>query len=128
MFTPEQFALLTFLEGRWEGTGPDGKPFFEQYRFENPTRLRPGRFADATFSAETDHSVVTLADGRIVSTWKEFTWEASDVTAGKACFTPINAPSAFCWTRTSDSIVEVTQRWTDEHGKPQAYVMKLRRL
>lgn len=128
VFTSEDFAQLRFLEGRWEGTGPDGKPFYEQYAFTSEGEMRSTRFTDATFSEAEDGSVVALDGDRVVSTWGEFTWQASELAAGRACFAPVNAPSSFCWERLSDSSARVTQRWTDEHGKPQHYVVPLRRL
>ena len=47
---------------------------------------------------------------------------------GRACFAPVSAPSAFCWERVSDNEIRVTQRWSDEQGTPQQYVIALRRL
>ena len=128
MFTAADFAHLKFLEGRWEGTGPDGKTFYEQYSFSSPSEMRTSRFADASFGEVQDGSVVALNEGRVISTWNTFTWEASELAPGKACFRPVNAPSSFCWERTSDTTAQVTQRWTDEHGVQQQYVVPLRRL
>lgn len=128
LFSADDFLHLKFLEGRWEGTGPDGKPFYEQYSFPHETEMRSTRFADATFGEPQDGSVVTLDGGRVVSTWGDFTWQASELVPGKACFVPVNAPSSFCWELLSPSAAQVTQRWTDEHGKPQQYVVPLRRL
>ena len=128
MFTAADFAHLKFLEGRWEGIGPDGKPFYEQYVFPSEGEMRSIRFADASFAEPADGSVVALDDGRVASTWGEFTWEASELVPGKACFIPVNAPSSFCWERLSATSAQVTQRWVDEHGSPQQYVVPLRRL
>lgn len=128
MFTNADFAHLKFLEGRWEGTGPDGKPFYEQYSFPDDTRMQSSRFADSSFAEVTDGSTVVLEAGRITSRWNAFIWAASSVAPGKACFEPIDAPSSFCWERTSDTTVAVTQRWTDEGGIEQAYVIPMRRL
>jgi hypothetical protein len=128
MFTAADFSHLKFLEGRWKGTGPDGKPFYEQYSFPRDGEMRSARFADATFGQPTDGSVVALDGGRVVSTWGEFTWHASELVPGRACFMPVTAPSSFCWERLSASSAQVTQRWTDEHGKAQQYVVSLRRL
>ena len=128
MFSVADFAHLRFLEGRWEGIGPDGTRFYEQYSFPRTEEMRSTRFADATFAQPQDGSLVALDGGRVVSTWQTFTWEASELAPGKACFTPLNAPSAFCWERVSDAEARVTQRWTDEHGRPQQYVVQLRRL
>lgn len=128
MYTSADFSHLRFLEGRWEGTGPDGKPFYEQYSFPSGDEMRSHRFANADFSQAQDGSSVALVDGRVVSTWNAFTWEASELVAGKACFTPVSAPSAFCWERISEDSAQVTQRWTDQGGRAQQYVVPLRRL
>ncbi len=128
MFTTQDFEHLRFLEGRWLGTAPNGSNFHEEYSFVGEGVMRSDRHADAAFNKSIDGSKVVLADGKVTSTWNDFTWQATEIVAGKACFEPINAPSSFCWTRISDDEVEVTQRWTDEQGAPQQYVVPLRRL
>jgi len=37
--TAADLAKLRWIEGYWRGSGVDQKPFFERYRFENPTTL-----------------------------------------------------------------------------------------
>lgn len=128
VFTSDDFAYLSFLEGRWEGTGPDGKNFYEQYEFESPSLMRSTRFKDSHFVDATDGSSVEFANGKIISRWKEFSWEASKLAKGTACFSPVNAPSAFCWKLVDESTVHVTQRWTGEDGSPKEYVIPMRRL
>jgi hypothetical protein len=128
VFSVADFSHLRFLEGRWEGTGPDGKTFYEQYSFPSRIEMHANRFADATFAEVQDGSVVALENGRVTSTWNQFTWEASELTPGKACFVPVNAPSSFCWESLSPTTAQVIQRWTDEHGKRQQYVVPLRRF
>lgn len=54
MLTPSDFSHLKFLEGRWEGSGPDGKPFYEQYSFPGEGEMRATRFADETFVEPKD--------------------------------------------------------------------------
>lgn len=127
-FTVADLAQLKFLEGRWKGTGPDGKAFYEAYDFPDARTFRSRRYPDATFSAPTDGSAVTFEDGAIVSRWGAYTWKAVEVTASQACFGPVNAPSAFCWRRTGDGTAEVVQRWTDRDGKEQRYTVPLERL
>lgn len=128
MLTADDFAHLRFLEGRWQGTAPDGSAFYEQYSFPGPQAMRTSRYADAGFERVEDGSDVALRGGRVVSTWKSYTWEATELAPGRACFAPVNAPSAFCWERVSDTEARVVQRWVDEHGAPQQYVVPLRRL
>lgn len=128
MFTQSDFNQLKFLEGRWEGSDPKGKAFYEQYDFPDAATLRSLRFPTREFGKSTDTSTVTLKDGEIVSRWGDFSWRASEITADKACFEPINAPSSFCWKLASATALEVTQRWTDASGKEQTMTMALKRL
>ncbi len=127
MFTASDFNHLKFLEGRWIGKAPDGSAFYEEYTFLGPDKMRSDRHADASYSNSTDGSTVTLKNGQVTSTWNTFTWNASEIAPGKACFSPVNAPSSFCWERKSASEIHVTQRWTDESGKQQEYVVPMHR-
>lgn len=128
MFNESTFAQIKFLEGRWVGVGPDGKEFYEEYVLVEPTLFRSIRHADASFTKATDGSTVALKDGVITSTWGEFSWKAVLLTASKACFEPINAPSSFCWERVASDTVTVTQRWTGSDGKEQSFRLTLNRV
>jgi len=127
VFTSIDFDNLRFLEGRWIGHAPDGSPFYEEYTFVGEREMRSERHSDASYSNSTDGSTVVLEAGQVTSTWNEFTWMALEIVPGKACFVPIKAPSSFCWERKSDTQVHVTQRWADESGNPQEYVVALQR-
>ncbi len=127
-FDTNQFAQLRFLEGRYSGVGPDGRTFHDEYLFTAPDRLVSNRHADATFAAPTDGSTVELVNGAIISTWGEYTWKAVSVSATRACFEPISAPSAFCWERTDADTITVTQRWNDADGQPQSTAIVLQRV
>lgn len=128
MFNEASFSQIKFLEGRWKGVGPDGKELFEEYVLAEPGVFRSMRHADSSFSKATDGSTVSLKDGEVVSTWDQFTWRAVHLSATKACFEPMNAPSSFCWERVTANEVSVTQRWKDADGKEQAFVLKLNRV
>lgn len=128
MFNESSFSQLKFLEGRWKGEGPDGKPFFDEYVLAEPTVLRSIRHADGAFNRPTDGSIVTLKDGVVTSTWGAFTWRATTLSATKACFEPINAPSSFCWERVAPDRITVTQRWSGPDGKEQSFVLTLQRV
>ncbi len=127
MYTSSDFDYLKFLEGRWIGKGPDGSSFYEEYTFIEQGKMRSDRHADASYSNSTDASTVTLENGQVTSTWNTYTWIAAELSPGKACFSPVNAPSSFCWERKSDKQVHVTQRWTDESGIHQEYVISMHR-
>ena len=128
MFTSSDFEHLKFLEGRWIGKVPDGSSFYEEYTFLEQGKMRSDRHTDSSYSKSTDASTVKLENGQVTSTWNTYTWIAAELVPGKACFSPVNAPSSFCWERKSDKLVHVTQRWTDESGKLQEYVIPLHRL
>lgn len=128
MFNADDLGRLDFLLGRWVGTGPDGKPFYEAYCRTSPTTLVSERYADETFSTIIDGSTVALENGRITSTWGEFVWMADRIDDGLASFAPANAPSAFSWRRVDDRTVEVTQNWTDDKGVAQSYTITLKKI
>ena len=128
MYTAADLAHLRFLEGRWQGTGPDGRPFYEAYDFVDPGTFRSRRYPDASFATATDGSTVVVEAGEIVSRWGEYSWRAVEVTPRQVCFEPATAPSAFCWRRAGEAAVEVVQRWKDEQGKEQSYTLRLSRV
>lgn len=128
VFTAGDVAKLKFLEGRWSGNAPDGSVFYEEYDFPDAITLRSRRFPGASFARSTDGSTVTLRDGKLISTWGKFTWEAASVEDGEVTFRPLEAPSSFSWRRVSADAVEVTQNWTDEKGAAQRYALTLSRV
>ncbi|WP_313915579.1 hypothetical protein [Tahibacter sp.] len=89
--------------------------------------MRSRRYPDATFSTSTDSSTVSFDNGEVISRWGEFSWKATEISADKACFAPVNARGSFCWQRTG-AMVEVTQRWKGDDGKDQSYTLKLTRV
>lgn len=127
MFDSSSMDHFAFLEGRWVGTGPDGKPFYEGYRRIDAKTLISERYEDSTFSKIVDGSTVTLENGAIYSRWGDFSWRADDIRPGFASFAPVEAPSAFTWRRIDADTVGVTQRWTDEAGIEQEYALELKR-
>ena len=126
-YTDADVFALGFLKGRWTGTGPDGKAFYEQYDFPDAIVLRSQRY-DETFTTPGESSTVFARGGDIISQWGEFTWKAAEVRDGYIAFTPVNAPSSFSWRRVDADTVEVLQQWTGEDGRPQSYAMMLKRV
>ena len=128
MFTIDDLDRLRFLAGRWSGKAPDGSVFFKEYDFPDRSTIRSRRYADASFAKATDGSTVALKNSKVISTWGEFTWEASQIEEGAATFRPLNAPSSFTWRRLNPDVIEVTQNWTDEKGAAQTYSLILNRI
>lgn len=128
MFTADDLDKLGFLLGRWVGEGPDGKPFYEEYRRVDADTLVSERYDGEAFANIVDGSTVSLEDGAIYSRWGDFSWRADELQAGYASFAPVNAPSAFTWRSIDADTVEVTQNWTDENGVAQSYALQLDRI
>jgi hypothetical protein len=126
--TQNDFSRLGFLEGRWKGVGLDGVTFYEHYDFTDPATLRGRRYRDAAFTAPIDGSTVAFANGEVISTRRSYRWKAVEITARRACFAPIQAPSAFCWEKTAAAAVQVTQRWVDDEGEEQQVTVLLSRV
>ena len=127
MFSMDEFAQLQFLEGRWKGSSPDGKEFFEEYDRPEPAVFQSRRFPNRDFSEHTDGATISFADGEVISRWGEYTWKASAIGADNASFEPVSAPSHFSWRRLDAATLEAQQRWTVD-GKEQEHTMRLTRL
>lgn len=131
MFSLDDFAQLQFLEGRWKGTAPDGKEFFEEYTRPEPGVFQSHRFPDSAFRSEgaghTDGATISLEDGEVISQWGEYTWKASSIGADSAAFEPVNAPSQFVWRGVDDATLEARQRWTAD-GRAQEFTLQLTKL
>jgi hypothetical protein len=65
--TLEQFASLSWLEGDWRGTLPDGNGFFERYRVTSDSTISMHAFPDSTMGAPSDSSRIYWRDGRVYS-------------------------------------------------------------
>jgi len=128
VFTERDMDKLTFLIGRWSGKAPDGSTFYEEYSRPDPTKLQSRRFKDASFSETSDGSTVALRGGKLISTWGDYSWQATSVEDGTVSFSPLNAPSSFSWRRIDSNTVLVTQNWKDEKGAAQSYALELKRI
>ena len=127
MFSLDDFAKLRFLQGRWKGTNPDGKEFFEEYAQPEPGVLQSRRYDSAAFTDGADSAHISLNDGEVLSRWNEFTWRAAEIHPDAATFTPVNAPGTFVWQVVDDATLEATQRWNAD-GREQEYTLRLTRV
>ncbi|HBZ06540.1 MULTISPECIES: hypothetical protein [Massilia] len=127
MFSPEDFARLQFLVGRWKGHSADGKEFYEEYGRPAPNVFQSHRYASAAFDGRSDGSTISFKDGEVISQWGEFTWKAARIDNDGAVFEPVNAPARFEWRRIDDATLEAHQRWNAE-GKEQQHTVRLTRI
>lgn len=63
--TPEEFGRLTWLEGRWQGSGGGYDAFYEAYRFLNDSTIEQTTYPDGSFEEVDGRSTIELRDGRI---------------------------------------------------------------
>jgi hypothetical protein len=125
----ESFKSLRFLEGRWRGTMPDGKPFFEEYRFLDDTTILKLAYADATFAKSTDSSRIELRDSTVADMGKTSRYVASRLDSLGADFIPqFGATNTFTWAKESPTRWLATIRWTDRNGQPQSVVYPMERV
>jgi len=80
--TPRQFRQLTWLVGRWRGSGRFVPAFYEQYRFRDDSTIAMTAFTDSTFQAETaDSSTIELRGGRVRTRTASTIYEAVELSS-----------------------------------------------
>lgn len=63
--TAADLQALRYLEGDWRGSGYEGGPFYESYRFVNDSTIEMTAWTDSTMTAEGKRSQYMLRDGVI---------------------------------------------------------------
>jgi len=128
-FTLADFRLLRWIEGRWRGFQPDGKTFYEQYRFLNDTTIAMHAFPDSTFRSAKDSSRVELRGGTVANEGARARWVATRLDSVGIDFAPHHgATNHFTWAREDSTKWNATLRWTDKDGQPQAVVYALHKF
>jgi hypothetical protein len=64
--SPEEFAALSWLEGRWVGSGGGGDAFYESYRFVNEGTIEQTSYPDATFTTPSSRSTIEHRGGFVM--------------------------------------------------------------
>jgi hypothetical protein len=63
--TTADLQALRYLDGDWRGSGYEGGPFYESYRFVNDSTIEMTAWTDSTMTAEGKKSQYMLRDGVI---------------------------------------------------------------
>lgn len=68
---PARFALadfntLRYLEGVWQGTMPNGNPFYESYHFANDSTILQAGHTDSTLENKSDSSRIVFRAGAVI--------------------------------------------------------------
>ena len=59
------FQALRYLEGDWRGSGYEGGPFYESYRFVNDSTIEMTPWTDSTMTTPREQSQYMLREGVI---------------------------------------------------------------
>ncbi|PYS71882.1 MAG: hypothetical protein DMF69_09155 [Acidobacteria bacterium] len=118
-FSASDIEKLRWIEGTWRGTGDVPTPFFERYRFENPTRLAVDSFPDEKLSTVEETSVFELKDGQFGNGGEGSRWIATSIDYQGITFEPlVKAQNSFRWQRESDNSWTAILNWPATEGKP----------
>ena len=118
-FSVSDLEKLRWIVGTWRGTGDGEAPFFERYRFENPTTLAVDSFTDATLSKVDDTTRFELKDGQFGNGGETGRWTASSIDYLGIDFVPAaKARNSFRWQRESDNTWTAILTWPPAEGKP----------
>jgi hypothetical protein len=127
----QEFQQLRWVEGRWRGDQPDGKPFYEAYRFVNDSTIRSYSYADSASGAvPSDSGFIALRGGEVTTGGEGARWVASQLTASRIDFAPrVGASNSFTWQRASADAWTATLRWPATADRPAREVIyPMRRL
>jgi hypothetical protein len=128
-FTIVDFQRLRWIEGRWRGFQPDGKTFFEQYRFLNDSTFVMHAFPDSAFRAPRDSSRIELRGGTVANEGGSARWVATRLDSTGVDFAPHHgATNHFTWAREDSTKWNATLRSTDQDGRPQTVVYALHKF
>ena len=64
-YTIADLRALRYLEGDWRGSGYEGGPFYESYRFVNDSTIEMTAWTDSTMTAPRERSEYVLRGGVI---------------------------------------------------------------
>lgn len=126
--TPAELSKLRWIEGSWRGTGGEGPPFYERYKFENDSTLLVETLADETGSKVTEESRFVLKDGHFGSGTPESGSVATALDDNSVSFAPLGKGNFFRFQRESDNSWKAILNWTDKNGVPKERVYLMERL
>jgi hypothetical protein len=124
----EELRALSWLEGDWRGTMPDGKPFFERYRATSDSTIRMQGFADSTMTQATDSALIYWRDHHIYSESGSSRSVVTRLDTSGVHFAPERgAGNTFVW-KPDEAGWTATLRWTGKDGEPRTVVYPMRPL
>lgn len=123
-YSPEQFAILRWIEGDWRGELPKGNGFFyERYQFVDDSTIAMHGFEDSAFRVPNDSATIVYRDSVVIDRGPKAEWSATRLDAKGIDFAPMHgATNRFSWNR------ESADKWTaailPAKGKSVVYRME----
>jgi hypothetical protein len=128
-FTKAQFASLRWIDGRWRGMTPEGRPIWDSYRMVNDSTLHQGTFTDSTYKTQRDSAVVSWRKGTIIDQGSGSPWFATVLDSSGVSFSLPKAPlNRITWIRHSANEWEAQISRPDQLGHEQRTVFHMRRF
>jgi hypothetical protein len=118
-----QFKELSWLHGKWRGSGGNYPSFFEQYESLNDSTIQMRAFKDSTLRVVTDSSTIALRGNVVQSRGATSAYEAT-VSATTIRFVKSGTNRGHTFTRVSNDEWTATLDAATADGKPTVYVMK----
>jgi hypothetical protein len=114
------FKRLGWLEGSWVGKEPDGKPFYEEYRFKDDSTMGTWSFRDSAATSPNDSGEIRLRGGRVTSGNDLVSWVVTSLDNGRIEFAPLRGGvhNSFSWTRGSDGGWVASLHWPADGTRP----------
>lgn len=122
--SPAEFKSLRWLEGRWKGKAPDGKPFYEAYRFTDDSTIATWNYPDSTALVATDSGEIRLRGGQATSGGEQVAWVVAALDSGTVEFAPLrSARNSFTWAREPGGGWVATLHWPASGNEPAREVV-----
>ena len=122
------FARLYWLVGSWQGRLPDGRSFYERYRWVDDSTIKMRSFKDDTFSKATDSARITLRAGTVADEGGS-RWLATRLDSTGVDFaSERDASNNFTWARQSRNNWKAVLNSIDRNGKAQTVVYPIQRI
>lgn len=124
--SPEQFRELSWLTGKWRGSGGAYPAFFEEYRQVDDSTIAMRAFSDSTFRVATDSSRIERRNGTVASRrGSETPSIAVTVSNSSIRFMKEGTTTGgYTFTRVSDNEWTATLHPAGANGAETVYVMK----
>jgi hypothetical protein len=127
-YTRKDFARLQWLEGRWRGRLPDGRSFYERYRFLDDSTIAMRSFADSTFAVATDSARITLRAGTVADQGRA-RWIVTRLDSTGVDFaSEHDASNNFTWAPASPNSWKAILNSIDRNGRAQTVVYPMQRI